>query len=95
MIRFITYCLGILAVVFFCFMVTSVYLMNAHALPIKSIEMTQVGQSTEDVMSRLGSPSRIDKSESGESWVYSGMTWCYVTVYFDNDGLVESVDHDH
>ena len=71
------------------------YAMNGHPIPLKLINETTVGDSTETVFERLGTPSRVDSRETGESWVYSGMTWCYVTVYFDENGRVETVAHDH
>lgn len=78
-----------------CFFGFSAYAMNGHPVPLRLINETAVGDSTDAVLKRLGTPSRIVSRETGESWVYSGMTWCYVTVYFDDNGRVETVAHDH
>ena len=80
---------------FFGFCAYAMYAMNGHPIPLNLINATEVGDSTNTVLERLGTPSRIVSSETGDSWVYSGMTWCYVTVYFDEDGRVETVVHDH
>ena len=71
------------------------YAMNGHPIPLNLINATEVGDSANTVLERLGTPSRIVSSETEDSWVYAGMTWCYVTVYFDEDGRVETVVHDH
>ena len=86
---------GFLAIVLLCIVVIPTYVMDGHAVSIRQIEAVKTGDTTDEVMRRFCRPSRVNNNELGESWVYSGFTWCIVKVQFDSNGLVHEVVHDH
>ncbi len=65
--------------------------MTGHPVPISRLNRIQPGATKAEVQSLLGAPTRI----GGNDWVYSGSTWCYITIHFTPDGTVDFVDHDH
>ena len=69
--------------------------MSAHPVPIHRLNRIGRGATAAEVESLIGKPSRIDSTTSGESWVYAGCTWCYITIQFTPDATVDSVVHDH
>ena len=95
MSRSVKLCLVAAASAAVCFLACSTYVMEAHALPVDLIAKIERGDSESDVKKLFGDPARISASESGATWVYSGLTWCYVVVHFDSNGLVDRVVHDH
>ena len=68
---------------------------NGHAVPIRTLELVQTGDSTGTVRSMLGSPTSMRTSGDGTEWLYSGPTWCHVTIRFGDDHKVQYVSHDH
>ncbi len=68
---------------------------SGHAVPIDRLELIQTGSSSDQVQLALGSPSDIEQVERGDVWLYSGPSWCHVTIHFGADGKVMYVDHDH
>ena len=79
--------LGVLAVPYF--------MIEGHSVSPYLLERIHVGSNMADVESTLGSPSKITRDPTGDDWLYSGPTWCHVTISFDADGLVDYIDHDH
>jgi outer membrane protein assembly factor BamE (lipoprotein component of BamABCDE complex) len=67
------------------------YVMNGHPVAITELSKIQQGMSQSEVKTILGEPKRTYE----DAWRYAGVTWCYVTIRFDDEGSVESVVHDH
>lgn len=65
--------------------------MSGHPVPIGRLNRVQPGTTEAEVQSLLGTPTRI----RGHKWMYSGSTWCYITIHFTPDGRVDYVDHVH
>ena len=68
---------------------------NGHAVPTRVLEQVRSGDSTEQVRSMLGNPDETHAAEQGTVWLYSGPTWCHVTIQFGEDDRVQYVAHDH
>ena len=82
----------ILLVGLFAFPVIS---MSGHPVSIRRLSHVHSGTTADRVRSLLGNPSKIHSSDDGDLWVYSGFTWCYITIHFAPDGTVAYIDHDH
>lgn len=67
--------------------------MSGHPVPLDRLNRIQPGTTKAKVQSLLGAPTRIRRR--GRAWIYSGTTWCNVTIRFTTDGKVDYVDHDH
>lgn len=83
----VMFALGILGIPFF--------VMGRHAVSPNQLKRIHVGATASQVESALGVPTSITTGSTGDDWVYSGATWCYVTISFDADGIVNYIDHDH
>ena len=68
---------------------------NGHAVPLRTLEKVKTGDSADTVRSMLGRPVAIRVSADGTKWLYSGPTWCHVTIQFGGDNRVQYVAHDH
>ena len=69
--------------------------MTGHPVSLERLSHIHDGSSAEDVLTLLGTPSTVNLSDDGEIWIYSGVTWCFVTIQFSHDRTVIDVDHDH
>ena len=69
--------------------------MTGHPVPIHQLSQVTVGTSRGDVELLLGTPRSVSNSGGKERWHYSEPTWCIVTISFSEDGLVETIVHDH
>ncbi len=69
--------------------------MTGHPVSLERLSHIHDGSSAEDVLTLLGTPSKVDLSDDGEIWIYSGVTWCFVTIQFSHDRTVVDVVHDH
>jgi hypothetical protein len=65
--------------------------MSAHPVSMSQLSRVQIGMTEKEVHQTLGAP----ESAEGGRWVYSGPTWCYVTIVFSDEGRVAEVIHDH
>ena len=65
--------------------------MSGHPVPIAGLNRVRAGMPKSEVRTLLGNPTRI----RGHRWLYSGTTWCHVTIHFAADDRVDYVDHDH
>ena len=66
---------------------------SGHPVPVDRINLIQPGTTKAEVEALLGTPTRIRRH--GHDWIYSGSTWCKVTIHYTTDGKVDFVDHDH
>jgi hypothetical protein len=64
---------------------------SAHPVSMSRLGRVQIGMTEQEVHQALGSPASVE----GGRWVYSGPTWCYVTIVFSDEGRVAEVVHDH
>lgn len=71
------------------------FVMNGHAVNLTAISRLSATSTQHDVEQLLGRPSNTYATENGIVWVYSGSTWCMVTVVFKPNGMFDSIDHDH
>jgi hypothetical protein len=72
------------------------FVMESHAVSMSRLSHVSAGASTFEVGRLLGAPTRIESAPGGDRWIYSSPSkWCIVTVQFDSDGTVASIDHDH
>lgn len=71
------------------------FVMNGHAVSLTALAQLSESSTQYDVEQFLGPPTNTYATEKGFVWVYSGSTWCIVTVAFKQDGTVDSMDHDH
>ena len=69
--------------------------MNSHPVSLSRLSQIHEGALPSEVEQLLGVPSDVARSANGETWTYSGLHWCYVTVQFDSSGEVKAVVHDH
>jgi len=89
--------LGITSAVMFLAGVLAIpsFVMHGHSVSPHRLERIRVGSLAADVESAIGSPSSVMHDTTGDDWLYSGPTWCHVTVSFDPNGIVDCIDHDH
>ena len=71
------------------------FVMNGHAVSLTALSRLSESSTQHDVEQILGRPSNTYSTENGFVWVYSGQTWCIVTVVFKQNGMVDSIVHDH
>lgn len=64
---------------------------DGHSVTMWRLNQVEVGMEESEVRRILGEPS----TEKAQDWRYSGMTWCFVVIKFDDSGRVTLVDHDH
>lgn len=83
------------ALIFIAFEAVPAYVMNAHPVSIDSLSSVTTTSTETDVKTLLGEPTEINAAGANVVWVYSGLTWCIITVEFGPDGKVVSVEHDH
>lgn len=69
--------------------------MNGHGVDESKLSKIKTGSTNREVQQLLGEPTSIDRTAVGESWKYSAGTWCIVSVQFQDDGVVQCVEHDH
>ena len=89
--------LGFACAVMFAFGILSipVFMLDSHAVSPYRLKRIHVGSTASQVEKALGAPSSITTDLAGDDWVYSGATWCIVTISFDADGIVDYIEHDH
>ncbi len=68
---------------------------TGHSVPPHLLDRVGRGDTTDQVQSLLGFPTRITHTDSGQSWFYVGPSWCHVRIEFDGDQHVRYVVHDH
>lgn len=69
--------------------------MSGHPVSIHLLARIRRGMTAGEVKTMLGAPTTIELSNAGETWTYSGATWCYITIHIAADGTVVDVVHDH
>lgn len=85
----------VLSVSFVLFGFAVMWAMNGHGVNDGKLSRIHTGSTSEEVQQLLGEPTSIYRTEVGESWKYSAGTWCIVSIQFRDDGVVQSVEHDH
>lgn len=73
----------------------AIYSVTAHAISASRAKAITIGTPSKKVVDLVGEPTKIVKGRIGETWVYSGMTWCIYKVRFGSKGTVVGIEHDH
>ena len=70
--------------------------MESHPVSIDRLSQVHDGATPQDVEQLLGTPAHLNRSSSGDQWVYQRtLCWCIVTIRFNAKGVVTGVEHDH
>lgn len=64
---------------------------DGHPVTMRRLNRVKLGMTKTEVATMLGEPS----AEHPYDWRYSSWDWCFVSVRFDDSGLVTLVEHDH
>lgn len=78
------------------FMVWSMWVMTAPAIPYSEMDRLHVGMTDAEVRDLLGEPESIfPHDDGGKQWVFSRMTWAGYYVEFDPGGRIARHWHDY
>ena len=69
---------------------------EGHGASLSALSGIQPGMTCSRVVSLLGHPGTINRSEEGsESWIYTRSTSCQVKVLLTPEGVVNATEHEH
>lgn len=89
--------LGFACAVMFAFGILAVpiFAIEGHCVSPYQLKRIHVGSTAAEVKSVLGKPTAVTANPAGDDWMYSGSTWCQVSISFDSNDVVEFIEHDH